>query len=154
VLCCNDDAGNDSLRLNVLKLMIPILSRGGAPEAARHAVFLFAERCVSEVELIEVLDEAGEGRAAAFHSRSSLRRREKYAMRDALMRTLAILDDGGVPYRFKRVFGKPERTIAEHAASVHADMVVLDAGSLGVFQRWGTFVRLWRLCSQPVTMIH
>lgn len=134
--------------------MIPILCRGGAPEAARHAAFLFAERCVSEVELLEVLDDANEGRAAAFHSRGSLRRREKQAMRDALMRTRAILDDAGVPYTFKRVFGKAERTIAEHAVSDHADIVVLDAGGLGFFRRWGTFARLWRLCLKPVTMIH
>jgi nucleotide-binding universal stress UspA family protein len=134
--------------------MIPILCRGGAPEAARHAAFLFAERCVSEVELIEVLDEADQGRAAAFHSRSDLRCREKRAMRDALMRTRAILDDAGVPYTFKRVFGKPERVIAEHAASDHADIVVLDAGPLGFFRKWRTFLRLWRVCSKPVTVIH
>ena len=138
----------------MLKVIIPILCRCGAPEAARHAAFLFAERCVSEVELIEVLEAADQGRAAAFYSRGELRRREKQAMREALMQTRAILDDAGVPYTFKRVFGQPERTIAEHATNDHADIVVFDAGSLGFFRRWGTFVKLCRLCSQPVTMIH
>lgn len=138
----------------MLKLMIPVFYGGGAPEAARHAAFLFAERCVSEVELIEVLDDANQGRAAAFHSPGDLRRREMWSVRDALTTTRAILDDAGVPYTFKRVFGPPERTVAEHAASDHADIVVLDAGRLGFFRRWGTFVRLWRLCSKPVTMIH
>lgn len=138
----------------MLKLMIPVLYGGGAPEAARHAAFLFAERCVSEVELIEVLDDANQGRAAAFHSPGDLRRREMWSVRDALTTTRTILEDAGVPYTFKRVFGPPERTIAEHAASDHADIVVLDAGRLGFFRRWGTFARLWRLCSKPVTMIH
>ncbi|PPK42022.1 nucleotide-binding universal stress UspA family protein [Trinickia symbiotica] len=134
--------------------MIPILCREGAPQAARHAAFLFAERCVSEVELIEVLEQADQGRAAAFYSRGELRRREKRLMLEALMRTRAILDDAGVPYTFKRVFGPRERTIAEHAANDQADMVVLDGTSLGFFRRWGTFARLWRVCSKPVTMIH
>lgn len=138
----------------MLKLMIPIFNGGGAPEAARHAAFLFAERCVSEVELIEVLKDANQGRAAAFHSAGDLRRREIGSMRDALATTRTILEDAGVPYTFKRVFGPAERTIAEHAASDHADIVVLDAGRLGFFRRWGTFARLWRLCSKPVTMIH
>ena len=39
-------------------------------------MFLFAERCIFEVELVEVLDEAERGRAAAFHSRAALRQRE------------------------------------------------------------------------------
>lgn len=138
----------------VLKLMIPVFCYGGAPEAARHAAFLFAERCVSEVELIEVLEDAEQGRAAAFHSRGDLRRRETRLMRDALMRTRSILDDTHVPYTFKRVFGQPERMIAEHAASDNADIVVLDAGSLGFFRRWRVLAKLWRLCPKPVMMIH
>ncbi|WP_181321846.1 hypothetical protein [Trinickia symbiotica] len=59
-----------------------------------------------------------------------------------------------MPYTFKRVFGQWERTIAEHAASDLADIVVLDAGGLGFLRRWGTFAKLWRLCSKPVTMVH
>jgi hypothetical protein len=138
----------------LLKLMIPILCREGAPEAARHAAFLFSEQCVSEVELIEVLEQVDQGRAAAFHSRGELRRLEKRSMLEGLMRTRAILDDASVPYTCKRVFGPRERTIAEHARTDRADIVVLDGASLGLFRRWDTFVKLWRLCSKPVTMIH
>jgi nucleotide-binding universal stress UspA family protein len=134
--------------------MIPILCREGAPQAARHAVFLFAERCVSEVELIEVLEQPDQGRAAAFHSRGELRRREKRSMLEALMRTRSILDDAGVPYTFKRVFGPGERTIAEHAISDQADIVLVDGTGLGLFRRWTMFARLWRVCSKPVTMVH
>jgi len=49
-------------RLAVLKLLIPVLGARGATEAARHGAFLFAERCVSEVEIIEVLADAGDSR--------------------------------------------------------------------------------------------
>ena len=59
----------------MLKLLIPVLGHKGAIEAARHGAFLFAERCVSEVEVVEVLDELAQGRVAAFHSRCWLVKR-------------------------------------------------------------------------------
>ncbi|WP_233886856.1 universal stress protein [Paraburkholderia flagellata] len=138
----------------MLKLLIPVLGAKGATEAARHGAFLFAERCVSEVEIIEVLDDVAQGRAVAFHSPATLHRREKQGALDALMRTRAILDDAGVPYTWKRVFGPPERTIAQYAAKGHADIVLLDASHLGFFHRWTVLARLWRLTSTPVTMLH
>ncbi|CAD6559109.1 hypothetical protein LMG27952_06798 [Paraburkholderia hiiakae] len=141
-------------RLGVLKLLIPVLGARGATEAARHGAFLYAERCVSEVEIIEVLDDVTQGRAVAFHSPATLRRREKQAALDALMQTRAILDNAGVPYTWKRVFGPAERTIAQYAATGHADIVVLDASHLGFFHRWTVLARLWRLTSTPVTMLH
>jgi len=130
----------------VLKLLIPVLGAKGA--------FLFAERCVSEVEIVEVLDDVTLSRAVAFHSPAMLRRREKEAALDALMQTRAILDDAGVPYTWKRVFGPAERTIAQCAAKGHADIVVLDASHLGFFHKWTVLARLWRLTSTPVTMLH
>lgn len=54
----------------MLKLLIPVLSQSGSMEAARHAAFLFAEKCVSRVEVLQVLEEVSEGRAVAFQSRS------------------------------------------------------------------------------------
>jgi len=138
----------------MLRLLIPVLCQTGAPEAARHAAFLFAEKCVTQVELIEVLDEVGEGRTVAFQSRSALRRREKLSMRDALTRTCAVLDDAGVPYTWKRVFGPPEKTIAAYAATKGADVVVLDASGLGFFRRWGMLAKLWRLSPTPITVLH
>ena len=138
----------------MLKLLIPVLGAKGATEAARHGAFLFAERCVSEVEIIEVLDDVALGRAVAFHSPATLHRREKQAALDALMQTRAILDDAGVPYTWKRVFGPPERTIAQYAAKDHADIVLLDASHLGFFHRWTVLAKLWRLSSTPVTMLH
>jgi nucleotide-binding universal stress UspA family protein len=138
----------------VLKLLIPIVSRKGALEAARHGAFLFAEHCVSEVEIIEVLDEVGHGRTSAFRSLGELRRQEKDEMREALLRTCAILDDAGVPYTWKRVFGPADRQIATCARRGNADMVLLDATGLGFFTRWGMFAKLWRLLPTPVTLLH
>ena len=44
----------------MLKLLIPVLCRAGALEAVRHAAFLFAEKRVAQVELIEVLEDVGD----------------------------------------------------------------------------------------------
>ncbi|WP_429536738.1 universal stress protein [Paraburkholderia youngii] len=137
----------------MLKLLIPVLGDKEATEAARHGAFLFAENCVSEVEVIEVLDDLAQGRVGAFHARSELHRSEKERARDALMQTCAVLDDAGVPYTWKRVFGPPEQTIAQYAAKDHADIVVLDASHLGFFHRWTVLARLWRWSSIPVTML-
>ncbi|QYD67983.1 universal stress protein [Paraburkholderia edwinii] len=137
----------------MLKLLIPVVCRTGSLEAARHAAFLFGEKCVSQVELLEVLEETGEGRAAAFQSRAALRRHEKLLMRDALTRTCAVLEDAGVPYTWKRVFGPPGKTIASYAKSHGADVMVLDANGLGFFRKWGLFARLSRLSGVPITMI-
>ncbi|WP_240655988.1 universal stress protein [Paraburkholderia phosphatilytica] len=141
-------------RLTVLKLLIPIVSRKGALEAARHGAFLFAEHCVSAVEIVEVLEEVGHSRTSAFRSLGELRRQEKDEMRDALLRTCAILDDAGVPYTWKRVFGPADRQIATCARRGNADLVLLDATGLGFFSRWGMFAKLWRLSSTPVTLLH
>ncbi|NUX52612.1 universal stress protein [Paraburkholderia youngii] len=137
----------------MLKLLIPVLGDKEATEAARHGAFLFAENCVSEVEVIEVLDDLAQGRVGAFHARSELHRFEKERARNALMQTCAVLDDAGVPYTWKRVFGPPEQTIAQYAAKDHADIVVLDASHLGFFHRWTVLARLWRWSSIPVTML-
>lgn len=138
----------------MLKVLIPVLGTQGATEAARHGAFMFAERCVSNVEIIEVLDDATGSRAVAFHSLSALRRREKHAARDALLQTRAILEDAGVPYTWKRVFGPAERTIAQYAAQSHADIVILDASHLGFFHKWAVLARLWHFSATPVTMLH
>jgi nucleotide-binding universal stress UspA family protein len=138
----------------MLRLLIPIMDHDGAAQAARHAAFLFLEHCVSEVEVLEVLEPIDEGRAVAFHSRSMLRRQEKHVMLDVLKQTCAILDDAGVPYKWKRVFGHTARSIAIHAATTQSDVVVIDASHLGFFRRLAVLASLWRLTTTPVTMLH
>jgi nucleotide-binding universal stress UspA family protein len=137
----------------MLKLLIPVICQAGALEAARHAAFLFAQKCVAHVEVIEILDDPAESRAVAFHSRSALRRQEKQLMREALTKTCAVLEDAGVPYTWRRIFGSAEKSIADHA-NRGADVVVLDASCIGLLRRWLMLVRLWRLTRKPLTVLH
>ncbi|MGF6702733.1 nucleotide-binding universal stress UspA family protein [Paraburkholderia sp. MM5496-R1] len=139
---------------SMLRLLIPVVDSGGAVQAARHAAFLYLEHCVSEVELLEVLEPIDEGRAAAFHSRSALRRHEKHIMLDALIQTCSVLEDAGVPYKWKRVFGHGARAIAAYAAKTQPDVVVIDASHFGFFRRLTMLAGLWRVTTRPVTMVH
>ncbi|SAL87174.1 UspA family protein [Caballeronia terrestris] len=138
----------------MLRLLIPIVHQDGALQAARHAAFLFSERCVSEVELVEVLKPLKQCRTAAFHSRAALRLQQKLEMLSALTRTRAILDDAGVPYRWTRVYGPVAETIAARAAENGSDVVLVDASHLGFWSRWWVLAQLWRLTQTPVTMLH
>lgn len=138
----------------MLRVLIPVINKEGALQAARHAAFLYAEHCVSEVELIEVLEPQDQGRASAFHSRGALRLQEKHAMLSALSRTRAILDDAGVPYHWSREFGPMARTVAARAAEKRSDIVLVDASHLSFFTRWRVMNKLWRSMQTPVTMVH
>jgi nucleotide-binding universal stress UspA family protein len=138
----------------MLRVLIPVITTDGALQAARHAVFLFTEHCVSEVELVEVLEPPDQGRASAFHSRNELRLQEKRAMLSALNKTRAVLDDAGVPYHWVRVFGPVAQTIAARAAEKQSDVVLVDASHLGFVARWWMMNRLWRSMQTPVTMLH
>lgn len=146
--CKNDMKGSAMLRL-----LIPVVHHEGALQAARHAAFLFAERCVAEVELVEVLESPDQRRTTAFHFRSVLRRKQTHAMLSALKQTRAILDDAGVPYHWTRVVGPVAETIAARAAAGQSDAVIVDASQLGFLTRWWILAKLWRLSSTPVTML-
>ena len=138
----------------MLRLLIPVVDHDGAVQAARYAAFLYLDHCVAEVELLEVLEPIEEGRAAAFHSRSALRRHEKHVMLDALIQTRSVLEDAGVPYKWKRVFGKSAKAIAAYAAKTQSDVVVIDASHFGFFRRLSMLANLWRFTTTPVTMLH
>ncbi|PCE23831.1 universal stress protein [Paraburkholderia acidicola] len=138
----------------MLKMLIPVVDHGGAVQAARYAAFMFLEHCVSEVELLEVLEPVDQGRAAAFHSRSALLRKEKHAMLAPLIEARSILEDAGVPYKWKRVFGHGTKAIAAYAATTQSDVVVIDASHFGFFRRLIVLANLWRHTTTPVTMLH
>ncbi|HXZ06796.1 MAG TPA: universal stress protein [Paraburkholderia sp.] len=138
----------------MLRLLIPVVDQKGAIQAARYAAFMFLENCVAEVELLEILEPVDQGRAAAFHSRSELLRHEKSLMLGALVQTRTILEDAGVPYKWKRVFGHGTKTIADYAARTQSDVVVIDASHFGFFRRLAVLAGLWRRTSTPVTMLH
>ena len=72
---------------------------------------------------------ADQGRAAAFHSRSALVRQEKQAMLKALIDVRTVLEEAGVPYHWKRVFGHRTKAIADYAATTQPDVMVIDASA-------------------------
>jgi nucleotide-binding universal stress UspA family protein len=139
----------------MLRLLIPVVHHEGALKAARHAAFLFAERCVAGGELVEVLEPPEQGRMSAFHSPGALRLQQKRAMLSALNQTCAILDDARVPYHWTRVFGPVTETIAARAAAKQSDVVIVDArqrrcciGRLRGWERWGSVARVWTRCQR------
>ncbi|MFM0341732.1 universal stress protein [Paraburkholderia fungorum] len=138
----------------MFRMLIPVLDNGGAVEAARFAAFMFLERCVTEVELLEVLEPVDQGRAAAFHSRSALVRLEKQGMLKALIDARTILEEAGVPYHWKRVFGHRTKAIAAYAATIQPDVMVIDASHMGFFRRLAMLAVLARRTPTPVTMVH
>ncbi|HTH62676.1 MAG TPA: universal stress protein [Paraburkholderia sp.] len=137
----------------MLKLLIPIFDERGALEAARHGAFLFAEHCVSEIEVVEVLDDVEYDRTTAFWTIAMRGQQEGDAMRNALGRTRAILDDARVPYTWTQAFGTPARTIATYANRCRADIVVLDASRLGLVRKWSVLFGLRRFTRTPVTIL-
>lgn len=138
----------------MLRLLIPVLDDAGAAEAAHFAAFMFLERCVTEVELLEILEPVDQGRAAAFHTRSELVRLEKHAMLKALIDARTILEEAGVPYRWKRVFGHRTKAVAAYAATTHPDVMLIDASHMGFFRRLATLAALSMRTITPVTMVH
>jgi nucleotide-binding universal stress UspA family protein len=138
----------------MIRMLIPVLDHGGAVEAARYAAFMFLEHGVTEVELLEVLEPVAQGRAVAFHTRSSLLRHEKHAMLKALIDARTILEEAGVPYHWKRVFGHPAKAIADYIAATRPDVMVIDASRMGFFRRLAMLASLSRRTVTPVTMVH
>jgi nucleotide-binding universal stress UspA family protein len=138
----------------MFRMLIPVLDRGGAVEAARFAAFMFRERCVTEVELLEVVEPVDQGRAAAFHTRRSLLRLEAEPLLKALFDARAILEEAGVPYKRKRVVGHSTKAIADYAAATLPDVMVIDASHMGFFRRLATPAALSRRTMTPVTMVH
>jgi hypothetical protein len=138
----------------VLKLLIPVVDQHGAAEAARHSAFLFAERGMVEVEIVETVEDARADRSTRFWSSAELRARRRQRLRDTLTATCAILEDAGVPYRLRHAPGPAERSIAACVECGGVDIVLVDASHLGFLRKWMMLTRLKRLCSVPVTLLN
>ena len=138
----------------MLKILIPIFDRRGAAQAARHSAFLFAEHCVAEVEIVEVLEDVTIERTSAFWSEDELREQSQRHLSHALSETCAILDDAGVPYTSSYICGPFVRSVSRCVESGHADIVVVDASHLGMLRKLGMLMKVWRLSATPVTLLH
>ena len=141
-------------RASVLRISIPIFDPHGAEKAARHSAFLFARRCVAEVEIVEVLEDVTIERTSAFWSQDELREQSQRHLSRALSETCAILDDAGVPYTSSYMCGPFVRSVSRRVESGHADIVVVDASHLGMLRKLGMLLKLWRLRATPVTLLH
>jgi nucleotide-binding universal stress UspA family protein len=75
-------------------------------------------------------------------------------MLKALIDVRTILDEAGVPYHWKRVFGYRTKAIADYAATRQADVIVIDASHMGFFRRLAMLALLSRRTVTPVTMVH
>jgi hypothetical protein len=138
----------------MIRMLIPVPDHRGAVEAARYAAFMFLERGVTEVELLEVLEPVDQGRTAAFHTRSALVRREKRAMLKALIDARNILEEAGVPYHWKRIFGRWTKAVADYATIHQPDVMVIDVSHMGFFRRLAMLASLSRRTVTPVTLVH
>jgi len=137
----------------MLKLLIPIVDSRGAAEAARHSAFLFAERCVSMIEVVEVCKPIGHAHAGA-KSRSGSLSPDRALSPTPLHQVCAILDDAGVPYTSRHGAGPTARVIAACVEAADVDIVVVDARGPGFLRKWTMLARLRRVCSVPVMLLH
>jgi nucleotide-binding universal stress UspA family protein len=143
----------------MLKLLVPVGHSTRALQAVRHAAFLYAERCVSEVVLMNVQPPLEATRLEAFHPLPQLRAIESAAARADLAHARRILEEVGVTYSVVWRTGPLISTIVDCAEQRRCDEIVITAPERGLFQRAtgifrrSVFDRLARVSSVPVTAV-
>jgi nucleotide-binding universal stress UspA family protein len=75
-------------------------------------------------------------------------------MLKALIDARTILEEAGVPYHWKRVFGHSTKAVAAYAATSRPDVMVIDASHMSFFRRLAMLASLSRRTATPVTMVH
>ncbi len=143
----------------MLKLLVPVGHSPRALQAVRHAAFLYSERCVSEVVLLNVQPPLGGSRADAFHTHRELDAIGQAAAAHDLAAAITILRDTGVPHSVTMRFGTQADAIARCALEHHCDEIVV-AAPRGNAPHWlarvlglGLHDRLMRLTRLPVTAV-
>jgi len=143
----------------MLRLLVPVGHSARALHAVRHAAFLYAERCASEVVLINVQPPLEATRLEAFHPLARLRAIESVAARADLARARQILEDAGVRYSVVCRVGPLIPTITDFAEQRRCDEIVVTAPDRGLFRRAkhifrrSVFDRLVRVSTVPVTAV-
>ncbi|KAB0643477.1 universal stress protein [Burkholderia latens] len=143
----------------MLKLLVPVGHSPRSLQAVRHVTFLYSERCVSEVVLVNVQVPLEATRLEAFHPLSRLRAIEdKFACADLAMAE-RILREAGVRYSVVKKVGPVADTIAAVAAETGCDEIVVVGprhgalhGVLSMFRR-SVMSRLLRISNVPVTAV-
>ncbi|KVE28442.1 hypothetical protein WS67_06710 [Burkholderia singularis] len=143
----------------MLKLLVPIGHSPRSLQAVRHAVFLYRERCASEVVLVNVQPPLESTRLEAFHSLAKLRRIEHEFSTSDLSQAIRILNDAHVKYSVTMKIGPIADTIAACAAENGCDEIVVAAPRRDLFHTLTHFFRrsildrLVRVTTVPVTAV-
>ncbi|WP_179402064.1 universal stress protein [Burkholderia guangdongensis] len=143
----------------MLKLLVPVGHSTRSLQAVRHAIFLYRERCASEIVIVNVQPPLEATRLEAFHPLDRLRRIEHEWAEGELSQAKRILQDAGVKYTVAMKVGPIADTIAACAAENGCDEIVVVAPRRdplhvlrSVFHR-SILDRLVRISSIPVTAV-
>ncbi|AOY95610.1 universal stress protein [Cupriavidus sp. USMAA2-4] len=140
----------------MLKVLVPVNGSKHALDAVRHAAFMYRDKCVSDIVLLNVQEPLEAGRAAAFHRLDALRRLEARDGEAALQEARRILEDAGTPYVAQVKVGDIARTIADTAAANDCDAIVMGTAArspMGALFAGHLSNRLLRLSRVPVTLV-
>lgn len=140
----------------MIKILVPVDGSANALAAVRHAAFLFRERGVSEIVLLNVQPALEGTRACAFHSLTDLREYERRQGEAALAGACDILDDSGVRYLTLIGVGEKANAIASAAESLQCDGIVLGMSLWSQIKArfgGGLPAKLIRRTSVPVTVV-
>jgi len=140
----------------MLRVLVPVNGSKHALDAVRHAAFMYRDKCVSEVLLLNVQTPLESGRAAAFHSVQELRRMEAMDGEAALRAARSILDDAGARYVAQVKAGDIAQTIADTAAANDCDAIVMGTAArspMGTLLAGRMSNRVIRLSRVPVTLV-
>ncbi|UIF87610.1 universal stress protein [Cupriavidus sp. UYPR2.512] len=141
----------------MIKLLVVVDGSDSSLWAVRHAAFLYRERSVSQIVLLNVQAPIENGRAAGYHSLAKLREREREDGEAALASAAEILEDSGVKYVAQIGIGSPANTILNAAQACQCDGIVL---GLSAWSRVlaligaGTPAKTMRRSPVPVTLIN
>ncbi len=143
----------------MLKLLVPVSRSLRSLQAVRHAVFLYHERCASEVVLVNVQPPLEATRLEAFHPLAKLRQIEHDFSEGDLAKAISILKDAHVKYSVAMKVGPVADTIAACATENGCDEIVVVAPrrdplhALIHFFHQSVLDRLVRVSTVPVTAV-
>ena len=141
----------------MLKVLVPVNGSSHALAAVRHAAFMFRDRCVSNVVLLNVQPCLELGRACAFYSRDELRRLEGQHGEAALREARRILDDAGASYVAQVKVGEVAQTIAQAAVANDCDAIVMGTAArtlIGSLLANNLADKVIRIAHLPVTLVN
>jgi nucleotide-binding universal stress UspA family protein len=136
-------------------LLIVVDGPGQGEAAALHIALLARSEPIGAIHLLNVQPPMSRY-VARFLARATIRSFQREEGEKALAAARAILDDAGLPYTAHIQVGPAAETIAEAAAELGVDEIVIGADGLGMLDRLFLrflVARLIRLAEVPVVLI-